>query len=499
MRPIPNPTSLKTTHSRGYVLYFVLASLAILSLVAGQVIMRVRDSYRAIHRAANWQQALTTADAGVDIAIAQLTSVLPDVRLNSEEIVGLSVPTNILNLLNTGLSLQPGASGLPLNLSLNLTPPPLVTTGEGNTVQQSKISIEVLPLDAVPNTLLGLTSGELSLQLVRVRSTGIAYLDPSHSAGFEKAENELRQPVLVYDKSSKQLVNRPYVSRTVEVTLRPSLPFQSGIVSLGELRVDNPDAVFDSFNSVLPTASTLGRYDLAKRLAHINVQTNTAQIVLPSWVFGNVLTNGSNFAKTDRVTGKVDNNRYQSAPPLRYPTWNGNAGAPSSVILPTTLSAGSLLLPARYKFSRVSSDLRITRGLLGLGSNVDIWVTGDFTGKLILDPGIKARVYVEGDISTGAGGWQNGSHKAANLQIYGLKPQPGKGSMSFSTTGDMEATIYAPEHALVFSGGGHFSGAITGGSLWVKSSAKFHYDEALALNIGPILGFDLVSWREVLP
>src|SRR5262245_37150044 len=143
MNRLSNQSSFR--RRAGYVLYFVLGSLAVLSLVAGQIILRIRDSYRAIHRAANWQQALTTADAGVDIAIAQITSVLPDVRVNSQEILGLSLPVNLLGILDTGLSLQPGASGLPLNLAVELTPPPLITHGEGNTTQQAKVTIEVLP------------------------------------------------------------------------------------------------------------------------------------------------------------------------------------------------------------------------------------------------------------------------------------------------------------------------------------------------------------------
>ena len=495
----PHPSFLTPRIAAGYVLYMVIASLALLSMLAGQVMLRVRDSYRAIHRAANWQQALTTADAGVDIAIAQLTSTLPDVRVSSQELVGLSVPQNILSVLDMGLSLQPGSSGLPLNLSITLTPPPLVISGEGNTLQQAKVSIEVLPVDAIPNTLLSLLTGNLSLQLVRIRSTGVAFLDSSHSAGYEKAENDLRRPILVYDRQARQNVDRPYVARTVEVTLRPSLPFESGVVSLGPLRVDSDTAKFDSFNSVTPTASTSGRYDATKRLQNTVVETNDSQITLPGYVYGNVLTNGGTFAKTDHITGTVANDRYHSAPGLRSPTWSGNAGAPLAVILPTTLGAGSALLPARYKFTSVSNNLHITKGLLGLGTNVDIWVTGDFTGQLIVDSGVKARVYVEGDIATGAGAWQIGSHRAADLQIYGLKPAPGKGSMSFSLGSDMEATIYAPEHSLVFTGSGNFSGAVTGGSVWVKSSAGFHFDEALALNVGPILGFEMVSWKEILP
>ncbi len=497
MKILPSTARGPSTH--GYVMYFVLVSLAVLSMVAGQIILRVRDSYRAIHRAANWQQALTTADAGVDIAISQLTSALPDLRVNSEETVGLSAPQDFLGALDLGITLPAGNSSLPLHLSATLTPPPLVVSGEGNTTQQAKVAIEVVPVDAAPGALLSAATGELTLQVVRVRSTGIAYLDSSRSAGYEKAENDLRRPILVWDRQARQDVDRPYVARTVEATLRPALPFEAGVVSLGEFRVDSDDAVFDSFNSLLPAASTLGRYDAGKRLQNTTVQTNSADPTLAGYVYGNVFTNGGNLQKTDHISGSVANDHYRSVPPLRSPAWHGNSGAPAAITQPTTLDAGSVALPARYQFTGVSSTLHITRGLLGLGTNVDILVTGDFSGKLIVDDGIRARVYIQGDVAAGVGAWQNGSHRASNLQIYGLKPASGKGSMTFSLSSDMEATIYAPEHSIVFTDNGEFSGSVTGGSVRIKDAAKLHYDEALALNVGPIVGFALVSWREILP
>ncbi len=493
----PTAIQIRGHPARGYILYFVILSLAVLSVMAGQILLRIRSSYRAIHRAANWQQALATADSGVDMAIAQLSSVLPDVRQTTEETVGLSVNSFWAAGLNLGFTLQPGASALPVDLDVQLIPPPLMSHGEGNTTQQASISIKAVAVDAQPNPALGLSPGELTLQLVRIRSTGIAYLDSSQSAGYEKDENALRRPVLVWDRNANQFVDRPFVARTVEVILRPTLPFRTGVGSVGDLRVDSEDAAFDSFNSCLSTASTLGAYDPAKRLENTTLQAGSSQLTLAAPVHGDVTTNGGSYANTGNVTGTVDNGRYNPTPALKSPTWSGNPAAPASVTAPTTLDAGSALIPARYKFGAVASDLHITRGALNLGSNVDIWVAGDFTGRLILDPGVKARVYVEGDIAAPADGWQNGTHVAANLQIYGLKPQPGKGHMSFSLTNGMEACLYAPEHDLIFTGGGDFSGSVTGGSVWIKSSAKFHYDETLALNAGPILRYSLVSWREL--
>lgn len=492
---ISRSTMLRASRS-GLILYFVLATLAALSVLAGSILLRVSSSYRAIHRAANWQQAITTANSGLDIAFAQLTAALPDVRVTPEELVGLSMPAALTSSLDLGISLKAGASGLPLGLTTTITPPPLINHGEGNTSQSASLSIEVVPLVAEPSALLGLTSSELGLQVIRVKSTGVAFLDSSSFAGYEPAENALRKPVLVWDKSKLQLADRPYVSRTVEALLRPVLAFQTGIHSIGELRVDNSLAVFDSFNSVNPLYSTAGLYDPLKRLSNTRLQTNGAQLTLPATVYGSVYTNGASFSVS--VTGEVDNERYSSRPSLRNPTWTGSAGVPVAVTEPTTVSAGSALIPSRYKFTSIASELHVTRGLLGLGTHVEIWVTGDFTGSLVLDAGVKAKVYVEGDIATIANAWQNGSHLAANLQIYGLKPQPGKGMMSFSLNTDMEACIYAPEHALVFSGGGNFSGSVTGASVWIKSSSQFHYDEAVALNTGPMLSFEIVQWHEVV-
>jgi hypothetical protein len=483
----------------GHVIFVVLASLAILSAVAGQILMSSLNSYRSMHRAANWKEALVTAEAGVDIAVAELTKVLPDVRLNKEEGLGLSLPTSLIPDLGLGLSLQPGSSVLPLNLSVTLTPPPLEKQGEGSSLQQAKVSIDVLPLDVSLSSLLNLSGGTLSLQLVRVRSTGIAYLDASRVAGAESEENALRRPTLVFDAETGRTVNRPRVSRSIEVMLRPAFAFQDGVISEGKFQVDGVDAIFDSFNSLSSVASTERRYDPAKRLQNANVQTNGAEMDLVGRVFGDVSTNGGNIEKSSRITGDVNNQAFHRVPGLRPPTWSGSPLAPSTVTGNVTVSAGAVLLPARYKFANVSGNLTIDRGLLGIGSHVEIWVTGDVTGTVRIADGVQAKVYVQGSIDAPAGAWQNGSHRASDLQIYGLSNGSDVETMNLSLANGFEAAIYAPDHEVIFPDSGDFSGAVTAGAIWVKGNGRFHYDEALALNLGPILRFDIAGWREITP
>lgn len=492
-------SSATFARQKGTVLFVVLTSLAVLSAVAAQILISSMTSYRSMHRAATWKEALVTAEAGVDIAVAELTKTLPDVRLNKEEGLGLSLPTSILPNLGLGLTLQPGSTGLPTNLSVTLSPPPLEKKGEGSSQQIAQVSIDVLPLDVSLTNLLNLGGNSVSLQLVRVRSTGIAYLDQSRTAGSDSEEIILRRPTLRFDSETGKSVNRPRVSRSIEVTLRPAFAFQDGFTSEGIFKVADANALFDSFNSLSPLNSTNKRYDLTKRLQNASVKTNSAEMEMAGSVYGNVATNGGNIEKTERITGSVDNENFQRVPSLRPPTWSGSPLAPASVTGNVTLSAGTVLLPTRYKFNSISGNLIIDRGLLSLGTNVEIWVTGDLTGSVRIADGVQAKLYVQGTVTAAAGAIRNDSHRASNLQIFGLANGSEAKTMTLSLTNGLEAAIFAPDHNVVFSGTGDFSGSVSAGTITVQGASRFHYDEALALNLGPILRFDIASWRETTP
>jgi hypothetical protein len=286
------------------------------------------------------------------------------------------------------------------------------------------------------------------------------------------------------------------MGREIEVILKPVHPYQSAVTTAGALHSPSSQVVFDSFNSLLPTASTGGRYDVSKRLRNGDVNVDDRSATLAGTVYGDVRTAGAGIAKNDRITGEVNNSYAQPLPLIRTPTWQRTPLSPTEVTGTTTLSAGTAITPARYKFDRITGTLRITRGLLGLASDVEIWVTGDVTGKLIFDPGVKAKMYVQGNVVLGENRLQNKTERAANLQIFGLPNSNGTTSQIRLTLGDVCAAIYAPTHDVKLAGNGHFQGSITAAQFQTEDQAQIHFDEGLALNVGPILRYAIASWAE---
>ncbi len=231
---------------------------------------------------------------------------------------------------------------------------------------------------------------------------------------------------------------------------------------------------------------------------------------LAGQVNGNVLTNGGNIVKTAQITGLVNNNYFSALPAVSAPSWSGST---TSVSGSKAISGGTLLAPNQYKYSSVSGTLHVTGTVLsGLGSllgsipvvstvtssEADIYINGDFNGTLIVDAGVQVHLYVSGNATFGPNALQNVSNIAANVQIFGVPSTTNSApSINIDTTGSPAAAIYAPLHAVTLSGNGNFSGALTGASLDVAGAADVHFDEALALQTGPVLGYELVSWQEL--
>lgn len=502
---------------RGHTMLMALGVLMILALIAGSTLSAVSARYKTAYRTAAYEESLLAAESGVDMTVAQLTGLLPDVSLNSNGLqLGTSVTPSLALL--TGLKLEPGGLNLLNGVTVALTMDPLVHGGEGATTSSATVSIDILPLDQLLNgqllnNLAGLLSGSQtsSINLLRLRSTGTVYLPgPSRAADVSKLDSRLMKLALVRDPATGAKVTKPFVSRQIEVLLKPVFPFQNGVSTEGLLSAPNSATVFDSFNSASPLSSTNGLYDSAKRRANIEVATNGANISLGGKVYGNVDTAGANLVKGPNITGTVNNNYFRPLPAVKAPAWN---------IVPTAVSgtknvvAGTLLAPAQYKYSQVNGTIHVTANLLGIlggilgqipvvgsvvNAEADIYVTGDFTGTIIVDPGVTAKLYVQGNVTMGYNQLQNNSQRAAELQIIGVPSSDGTTkTLTIDTSNNPIAAIYAPTHNVKLTGSGDFSGAIAAAQLQVLNGADIHFDEALALQLGLVLGYELVSWQEI--
>ena len=509
---MPKPPAMLSFHAlagrRASSLLTAMLCIVVVAMSLACLLRRVSSRSMSAHRSSAWAEALTTAEAAADMTTADLSALLPEVRLNQQTGTGSGVsqlPSAVvaaLGVTSSGLSLAQGNT-------VTYTPAPLTHGGEGAGRQDATVSIEVVLLSQLLNGGLlsvqgvtGVLADPLTalngsdLQLIRLRARGSVGVPGLNRADPDKLDGALRRQNLVWDRTAGGRVATPTVTREIDALLKPVLPFQSAVTSVARVNASSTGAVFDSFNSLDPLASTSGRYDLTKRLRNGDVNVGNNDATLPGTIYGDARSNGGNIAKTARITGKVDNAFLQPLPLIKTPTWTSSA-LPIPLLGVSTLAAGTLVAPKRYKYDDVNGTLHITRGLPATNTNVEIWITGDLTGRLILDSGVTAKIYIEGSVPLDAGSLNNTSERAANLQIYGLRRSGGSDTAVIQLAlGDVCAAIYAPTHAVKLTGTGDFQGAITCASFRSTDPVHVHFDEALILNVGPILRYAMTSWME---
>ncbi len=510
---------IRSTRS-GSTLVAAVLTVLVLSLIAANVLTSISSRYNSAYRSAGWNEALLAAESGVDITLSEVFRLVPNVSMSPTQGLGVGYSQPSLDLeTNLIKGLQFSASGLvydPKALALNFAAPTLPGTD-----QQANISLQVVPLNDLlsggPTGLLNSVSSALNgntINLLRIRSTGTVSLPGGTIAGPSRLDNELWRPSLVTDRNTKQaVVNGPSVSRQVEAILRPVYPFESAVVSNGNFSSTDPGAVFDSFNSTQDASSTNKQYDSKKCLTNGTIRSNAANMAIKGLVYGNIDTNGGNVPQNGQLTGTVNNAAYTPLPLVNAPTWNGvpvytNIFGLAPVLVTSvtgsiTLPAG-VLAPLQYKFNGISGSLHITQGALSLTQGalnlgaVEIYINGDITGSIEIDPGITAKIYVSGSINTNASQLKNDSLQASNFQIYGV-PNASSTSQSIkiNMNSNLAAAIYAPAHDVTLNGISDYSGSLVCNAFQAANAVRVHYDEVLAASVGPLLRFEIASWKEI--
>lgn len=489
----------------GSTVLVALMTVVILAMLAGTVLTSVSSRYNSAYRSAAWNEALITAESGIDMTLAEVFRQIPNVTVSPSQGLGVGYSQNMTQTIPAGLQIPLLSNLLTTGTTKTLvsfTPQPLIHGGEGGTTQTATIAIDMpflsdllsSGLPGVVNTVNGLLNGN-KLQLLRLTSTGTVSLTGRQIAGPSRLDNELWRPSLITDRFTGQ-ATQPSISRKVQVILRPVYPFESAVVSNDILQAPKAGTVFDSFNSTLNTASTNGLYDSLKRLSHGAVKSNAATVNIGGTVYGDVSTNGANVAQDAHVTGTVNNAAFITLPVVNAPPlWLNPLFVPSAINADTTISSGLPLIPVQYRFTGIKANLHVT----GLpGTNVDIYVNGDFTGGIEVDNGITARIYVSGSINTNASRIKNDTQRAVNLQIYGVPNGSGASqSIQINMDAAMYASVYAPMHDVSLNGSGDFSGSIVGNRFQASGAVRVHYDESLAAGIGPLLRYQIASWNEI--
>jgi hypothetical protein len=161
---------------------------------------------------------------------------------------------------------------------------------------------------------------------------------------------------------------------------------------------------------------------------------------------------------------------------------------------------------------------------------VMITITGEETGNsitaidmsaaqsLILDEGVYARIFFNGNVDIGGNAVINPGGRAVNLQLYGISATDDDGNpvgnyypdgsvrdpigeVKIAGNGGFTGAIYAPNYEVTLRGGGNsdedIMGSFVGHTVRFNGHTSLHYDEQLRSG-GLVSDYRIVTWWEDL-
>jgi len=456
----------------------VLAALGILAVtlvLVGAALSEAGSRFRTSHHSSRWSQAEHAAEAGAELALmsAQKGSWTTDGWPSDPGAVGAAAMANTFTL----------STGVP-------------ATGPVS----ASVAVDQVAIDGVA--------------WLRIRSTGRADISGGALAGMDTQDVLLRKLSFRQDRTDGTSVGAaPRATRTLEILAEPLRvsPF-TRMLLLNQKLTMSASGEIDSFDSSDPTKSTNKLYDLAKRQSHGDVGVNDTQGLSDlngSVIRGDVAYSGPAITDTGGVQGTVTTPFTDPTDVVPTPAWTTFNATPTIINNTATLTGSTQASPARYKVSSVSLSVGKTLTLaphaVGQESYVEIWVTGDFatsgTGQILQQPGVHVTYHIKGNVDVTATSFVNQSNVAANCIVHCITPPTGTPqTVNVWGSGRFIGAINAPAADFTIGGSGDFSGAMIGRTMAITSSAKLHYDEALAgtPDIGFMTTYQLRSWVEAV-
>ncbi|MDQ6940268.1 MAG: hypothetical protein M3119_08950 [Verrucomicrobiota bacterium] len=465
----------------GSALIWTVLIITVLSMVAAEILRVASGKYFNTLQTAVWQESLLAAESGIDLAVVELRKSL------------YPAPNNAWNGWNTVNGTSYGLTTIP-NAGLASTP----------------MTIEV-NVDSPAQ----LVDPATSWQYYRIRATGTMPLMGPARASDNKQDTRLRKYSLRWDRFTNgilnsQAVSSPRVSRRIEAIVRPVGSFDQAIMSVGALNLTDANIIIDSYDSRDTTKSTNGLYDVAKRQEHGNIATDGTILNAGSaHVYGDVATNAGTASGIGNITGTERDDFYQEAIPVAAPSWPSINPTPMVVSGNTNLAANAVNgSPAsRYVLSAISlsgnQTLNLTGNPQGAPTYIEIYVTGDVnaTGnsQIVLQPGVKAKIYFAGNVKIAGNGVMNINNQPGDLYMYGITPPTGSSrSFDLGGNGELSAAVYAPDYDVsIHNSGvkGTVDGSFVGKTVQMDGITDLHYDEALGSG-GIVNNYKIVSWFE---
>ena len=486
---------------QGNVLLCVVCTITIVSVIGGNVLLNCVTRYNtASSQMRAWKEAVYAAEAGGDIAYAEIRKTILD-------------PSHAFS----GWTYTGGVwSKAPVTFGANS----LKTSGRADTFW----------VDGNGNPWYRVRAQGTApvLGLKRTTMDDRMGLNTRGDSLLRKIDFNYDHFIATYgpngDNQNKSVVavNSPQITRRIELVAAPMTPFEAAIKAAGTFYGLGSAAYVDSYRS------TTGPYDASVKTNPNDprfvdarsgtVEINTAVATIMGNIYGNVYTNGGTVTqKTTNITGVIDNNVPFTLPPFRMPdvsNWSYIAN-PTVVAGNTTINppaAGTAARPNYYLLSSFTTNGSLTVNpyvVNGVAQEtyVAIHVTSDIgsssgQGATIAIPNhVHLQVYFDGNFGAKAQNIINQSTLAANLQFYGISPTDPNVQQTIdlnsggSSSAGFAAVFYAPSANLTVNGGPDIYGAVVCKNFYANGNIHWHYDRALD-NMGDAVDYRVASYVE---
>jgi hypothetical protein len=306
------------------------------------------------------------------------------------------------------------------------------------------------------------------------------------------------------------------ISRTVMVKTKTNSLFGIAIAAIQNITMNGNNVYVDAFDSADTNRFPRGLYNRTNALAQGDVATKEGVLSVGNAdIHGRVIVGPDSNYNVNTPNGLVGDMSW-TGPGVQSPTtdWvitDFNKEFPDMLtpysggqapIYSATSTNEWTLVSGNYYYGGTFT-IGNTKTLLVTG-NSTLYVTGSFNGNQnseikILD-GVTLKIYIGTETGSGVSasfGQVNNTGNANNFQIYGL---PTCTSFTLSGNGQYVGTVYAPQAALAYNGGGvnalDFQGSCVIKSANINGQFNIHYDINLARN-GPPSGYTVSSWQEL--
>jgi hypothetical protein len=489
----------KKAAEEGNVLICALVTILIISLIGANVLRNCTTRFNvSSSQVRSWKDSLMAAEAGGDIAYAEVRKTVRDPAhaftagwANSPSVN----PTK--HVMNPDTPI--GTNGLVTGTVVDLF---YYDPATGNPWFRSR-SRGTAPVTGLPRTgmddRMGAgTRGDSLLRKIDFRTDHFVATYGLNGDGVNPTPTA---------------VPYPQITRRIEQIMAPMTPFEVAIKTSGSYYGLGSAAQIDSYNSkdgpyvFVANNPSSPRYK-DSRSGSVAIGSAATPDSVNGMLYGNISTNNGTIRPTQYITGTIDNSVPFTIPPFSMPT-----DLPPPQAAPTTVagsdvnvtppSAGTPQTPTYYLLSSLGPAHLTIYPAGGTQTYVAIHVTGDLTGRVTVKNNVHVKIFVNGNINVKARDIDNESNLAANLQYYSISPLDANGNPDPSVSqyihiappGDFAATFYAPSADVVLNGNPDLIGAIVCKTFYGNGNTSWHYDRALDTEGDPV-DYRIVSYVE---